>query len=252
MFKAKHGSTALSVSRVFIVAGLTVGLPGCGGGVSSTTTMPPPSQSVTVTVTSSGSSVLLGDMQQLTAKVTGTPNTAVSWSVNGVSGGNSTVGTISNTGLYTAPQILPNAASVTIQATSQANSSVSANTVLTITSDIRVNVATSPSIMSSVFPGGTVQLLAPVMSDGHPDPNVSWAVNGVTNGNSTVGSIAVTGLDTALYTAPNIALNPNSVNITAVCVADSSKSGKISEAIQPCTLNGTIGYLAPPAYVRRL
>jgi parallel beta-helix repeat protein len=226
-----------------------VGLPGCGGGGSSTATMPPPSQSVTVAVTSSSSSVLLGNMQQFTAKVTGTSNTAVSWSVNGVSGGNSTVGTISNTGLYTAPQVLPNAANVTIQAMSQANSSASANTVLTITSDIRVNVAASPSIMSSVFPGGTVQLLAPVMSAGHPDPNVSWAVNGVANGNSTVGTIAVTRLDTALYTAPNIAPNPNSVNITAVCVADSSKSGKISEAIQPCTLNGTIGYLAPPAYM---
>jgi hypothetical protein len=232
-----------------MVAGLAVGLPGCGGGGSSTTTMSPPSQSVTVAVTSSSSSVLLGNMQQFTARVTGTSNTAVSWSVNGVSAGNSTVGTISNTGLYTAPQVLPNAANVTIRATSQANSSASADAVLTITSDIRVNVATNPSIMSSVFPGGTVQLLAPVMSAGNPDPNVSWVVNGLANGNSTVGTIAVTGPDTALYTAPNIAPNPNSVNITAICSADSSKSGKISEAIQPCTLNGTIGYLAPAAYV---
>ena len=121
MFKTKHGLLALSVGRVFIVAVLAVGVPGCGGGGSSTTTTPP--QTVTVAVTSSGSSVLLGNMQQFTAKVTGTSSTAVSWSVNGISGGNSMLGTISNTGLYTAPQDLPNPATVTIQATSQANSS---------------------------------------------------------------------------------------------------------------------------------
>ena len=77
--------------------------------------------------------------------------------MNGVSGGNSTVGTISSTGLYTAPQDLPNPASVTIQATSQANSSASGTAVLAIDSDIRVSVATSPAGMSSVFPGGTTQ-----------------------------------------------------------------------------------------------
>jgi parallel beta-helix repeat protein len=103
--------------------------------------------------------------------------------------------------------------------------------------------------MSSVFPGGTLQVLATITSAGHPDAKVNWAVNGVANGNSAVGTIAVTSADTALYTAPNTAPNPDSVNITAVCLADSSKSGKLSEAIQPCTLNGTIGYLAPSPYV---
>jgi parallel beta-helix repeat protein len=243
MFKAKHGLLAFSVG----IVGVLMGLPGCGGGGSSTTTTPP--QVVTVAVTSSGSSVLLGNVQQFTAKVTGATSTAVSWSVNGISGGNSMLGTISNTGLYTAPPDLPNPATVTIQATSQANSGASGNAVLTINSDIVVSVAANPSIMSSVFPGGTLQLLATVASAGHPDAKVNWAVDGVANGNPAVGTIAVTGADTALYTAPNTAPSPDSVNITAVCVADSSKSGKLSEAIQPCTLNGTIGYLAPAPYV---
>jgi parallel beta-helix repeat protein len=200
-------------------------------------------------VSSSSSSVLLGNTQQLTATVTGTSNTAVTWSVNGVSGGNSTVGTISSTGLYTAPQDLPNPASVTIQATSQANSSASGNAPLTITSDIGVTVATNPSGMLSVFPGGMVQLLATVTSAGHPDTNVNWAVNGVPNGNSTVGTITATGTGAGLYTAPATAPNPASVNITADCVADSSKSANLLEAIQNCTLNGTIGYVAPAPYV---
>jgi hypothetical protein len=41
--------------------------------------------------------------QQFTATVTGTGITTVTWSVDGIVGGNSTVGTISGAGLYTAP-----------------------------------------------------------------------------------------------------------------------------------------------------
>src|SRR5437660_764013 len=182
MSKTKKCSVALSIGRVLSLAGLAVAFSGCGGGGSSTTTTPP--QAVTVAVTSSGSSVLLGNVQQFTAKVTGASSTAVSWNVNGISGGNSMLGTISNTGLYTAPQDLPNPATVTIQATSLANSTSSGNAVLTIDSDIAVSVAANPSIMSSVFPGGTLQLLAIVTSAGHPDANVNWAVNVVANGNS--------------------------------------------------------------------
>lgn len=241
------------MSRRLVVAllcslGFLILLGGCGGNNSSTPPPPPP-QSVTVTVSSSSSSVLLGNTQQFTATVMGISNTEVTWSVNGVSGGNSTVGTISSAGLYTAPQDLPNPSNVTIKATSQANSSASGNAVLTITSDITVSVATNPSAMSSVFPGGTVQLLATVISAGHPDINVNWAVNGVANGNSTVGTIAAIGADAALYTAPATAPNPDSVTITAGCVADSSKSANLSATIQDCMLNGTIGYVAPPAYV---
>jgi parallel beta-helix repeat protein len=226
-----------------------IGLGGCGGSTSST----PPPQSVTVMVSSSSSSVLLGNIQQLTATVMGASNTAVTWSVNGVAGGNPTAGTISSAGLYTAPQGSPNPATVTIQATSQANSSASGSVVLTIISDISVNVATNPSGVLSVPPGGMVQFLATVTSAGHPDTNVNWAVNGVPNGNSAVGTIAPTGTDAAVYTAPVTAPNPVSVIITADCVADSSKSGSwlefVEAAFQVCELNGTIGYVAPEPYV---
>jgi hypothetical protein len=112
-----------------------------------------------------------------------------------------------------------------------------------------VSLATNPPGMSSVNPAGMVQLVATVTSVGQPDTNVNWAVNGVPNGNSTVGTIAATGTDTALYTAPTTAPNPASVNITATCAADSSRSASLVEAIQSCTLNGTIGYVAPAPYV---
>jgi len=59
------------------------------------------------------------------------------------------------------------------------DSSASGRATLIITSDIKVNVATNPSGMSFVFPGGTVQLLATVVSAGDPDTTVNWTVNGM-------------------------------------------------------------------------
>jgi hypothetical protein len=43
------------------------------------------------------------ETQQFTAGVTGTTTKAVTWSVDDIDGGNDSVGTISSTGLYTAP-----------------------------------------------------------------------------------------------------------------------------------------------------
>ena len=227
-------------------------LVGCGGSNSSNSnTQPstnPAPQSVAVSVSSSSSNVLLGNTQQVTATVTGASNTSVSWSVNGTPGGDSTLGTISTTGLYTAPQVLPSPASVTIRATSQADPSMTASTVLNITSDIVLNVATNPFGMSSLAPGGIVQLVATIATNGHPDPGVNWSVNGVPSGNATFGTIIATGANIAMYTAPAVAPNPGSVFISATCLADTSKSAQVSATIQPCVLNGTIGYVPPAAY----
>ena len=86
-----------------------------------------------VTVAPIDSSTPAGTTVQFTATVTGTTNTAVTWSVNGVAGGNSTVGTISTAGLYTAPTAVPNPPTVVVTATSQADTSQSASTTLTLT-----------------------------------------------------------------------------------------------------------------------
>lgn len=71
--------------------------------------------------------------QSFTADVVNTTNTAVAWEVNGVSGGSTTVGTISTTGVYTPPAQVPSPASVTVTAVSGADSSVTATSQVTIT-----------------------------------------------------------------------------------------------------------------------
>ncbi len=91
-------------------------LTGCGGGGSS------PVAPISVSVTGSNQ-VRLGSTAQLAAAVSNTNNTAVTWQVNGVAGGEATTGTISTTGLYTTPTALPSPNTVTITAVSQASAS---------------------------------------------------------------------------------------------------------------------------------
>lgn len=61
----------------------------------------PASGPVTVTVSPVRGSLTSSQAQQFTATVTGNSNTSVTWQVDGTTGGNSTTGTISATGLFT-------------------------------------------------------------------------------------------------------------------------------------------------------
>src|SRR2546429_3994107 len=56
--------------------------------------------------------------QPFSASVKNVMDQSVTWSVNGTAGGDTTVGKISATGLYTAPAALPSPASVSVKATS--------------------------------------------------------------------------------------------------------------------------------------
>ena len=70
--------------------------------------------------------------QQFTATVQNTSNKSVTWKVNGVTGGNSTVGTISASGSYRAPSSVPNPAVVTVSATSVVDPAKSASASVTV------------------------------------------------------------------------------------------------------------------------
>jgi serine protease len=71
--------------------------------------------------------------QAFTATVANSTDDAVTWEVNGVAGGNSTVGTINSTGVYTAPATVASSTQVQIQAVLNANQSVVGTTNLSIT-----------------------------------------------------------------------------------------------------------------------
>src|SRR6516165_4304990 len=94
---------------------------GCGGGSSSSGGG---GSMITVSVSPSTVNVALGAQTQFKATVTGTSNTAVTWEVNGVTGGSGSTGTISSSGNYTAPATVPSS-TVTVTAVSQADTAVS-------------------------------------------------------------------------------------------------------------------------------
>jgi hypothetical protein len=109
-------------------------LSSCGGGAGGGGGGGGGGSSVLVNVTPKTASRFPTQQQPFTASVTGTTNTQVAWQVNGISGGSASAGTIDANGMYTAPGAVPNPASVTISAISQADVTKSGAATVTIQS----------------------------------------------------------------------------------------------------------------------
>jgi hypothetical protein len=171
---------------------------------------------VAVTISPTAQNVVVGATQQFTATVTGGSNTAVTWSVNDTAGGNTTLGTVSTAGLYTAPANIPSSNPVTVKATSAADSTQFSSATVTVTAN-PITVVISPTF-ATVAKTKTQQFSATVT--GSTNATVTWSVNTVTGGNSTVGTITTAGL----YTAPSAVPNPSTVTVTATSVAASTQS----------------------------
>lgn len=181
--------------------------------------------SVYVTVSPSSASTVVNTQKQFTATVTGNSNQAVTWDVNGVVGGNGTVGFIDSiSGLYTAPLVVPSPATVTIHARSNVVSEAIGSATVTITNPPTVTVAISPT-STSVRINRNRQFTATVQ--GTTNTAVTWQVNGITGGNTTVGRISTSGL----YSAPSAVPSPATVTVRAVSVADPAKSASASVTI---------------------
>jgi hypothetical protein len=189
---------------------------------SSAVSVSAPAKGIFVTVFPRNRFLPVGRAQQFTAHVFLTTNSAVNWQVNGTTGGNSTFGTISATGLYTPPATLPANPKITVTAVSQADPTKSD----TQNEQIVAGVAVSP-LSDSLHVSDTAQFTATV--SGVSNTAVTWAVNGVPGGNSTMGTITSSGL----YTAPAAVPNPNMFSVTATSVADPTLPGISSMTIYP-------------------
>ena len=120
-------------------------LTGCAAmGAGNANTQP----SSSVAVTPATGSVRAGDTLQFTAKVSGTVSQAVVWSVNGVVGGNAADGMISATGKYTAPATLPNPNSISIEAASSSDKSLSGKSMITLENPVPTVTGVSPTAVA--------------------------------------------------------------------------------------------------------
>ena len=85
-----------------------------------------------ITIDPATAQVPFGGTQQLTAIAQGGAAVAAFWDVNGIRGGSASVGTISASGLYTAPSTLGGPSTVTITASDKDDVSTTATATLTI------------------------------------------------------------------------------------------------------------------------
>jgi uncharacterized protein YjdB len=219
-------SIAPSPAIVTIQAASTV-QPSAIGSASVNIASPAP---ISVTVSPSSASVQVGQTRQFSATVQNAVNSVV-WMVNGFIGGNAAVGTITSNGSYTAPLVAPSPATVTVQAASTAVASATGSATVSITTPTPLSVAISPS-NASVRLGHTHQFSATVQNAAVT--SVMWKVNGIQGGNSTVGTISLTGL----YTAPKTMPPSSTVSVSAVSTADPSRSAS-------ATVNLTVGPRRP-------
>lgn len=221
-------STEPCLYNRLLALGIALFLTGCGSQSPNQTTNPPPPTPVTITLSSSTVTLQAGAQQQFSAVVKGTSNTAVSWSVDGKAGGDSSVGTLSATGMYTAPS---QAGTHTVTATSQADTTKSANAQVTV----QIPVTPPPSV--SVSPGtselglgATQQFIATVQNV--TNPSLTWSVDGVAGGNASLGTITSQGL----YTAPSqVGTHTVTVSLASSSTSASSAVTVFSLAVSPAT-----------------
>src|ERR1700733_7660579 len=140
----RHTVVAASVSGVLLLLTACASSNGSNPATSVAPTTPT-APAVPVTVSVSGSAtVTLGSTSLFSATVSGSTNQTVSWTVNQTAAGNAQLGTISATGLYTAPATMPSSPTVTIAAISVAAPTVSSSISVALQPPAQVPVGPTP------------------------------------------------------------------------------------------------------------
>lgn len=185
---------------------------------------------IEITISPSQVQMYVGDTQQFTASVTGAVNNDVNWEVNGIVGGSSSIGTISSTGLYTAPAQYTNTG-IQVEASST-DPSIYAGANINVSAKVQI----SPANPQLIY-GSTQQFTATII--GAPNDQVNWIAQ--------YGGITSSGLYTAsgTYSPDTVtAWTPNARGTTAVQVLSlkpsiSTISPQPAGVFETITITGT-------------
>lgn len=109
------------------------------------TTSAPPPDNTTLTISPTTADVRAGSTQTFVPSIT---NQTLTWSVNGVAGGNATLGTISTSGVYTAPATLPSPDTISVSAAESSKMSVTGSSAVTVWNPIPQINSVSPAQIS--------------------------------------------------------------------------------------------------------
>lgn len=181
------------ICRMKVLASLSLGilfLSNCGGTKVTT-------QIITGTIQPNAVSVTIRSIQNFNASFG-----AATWSINGVAGGNTTLGTIDSQGVYTAPADLPSPNVLTLTATSVADPKLTASATLTL-------VLPAPQLTSltpAAVPTGSGDTVVTVMGSNFLG-TATAGINGSSLATTFVSSIQLTVTVPAAMLANPAALN---------------------------------------------
>src|SRR6266481_375306 len=199
-------STWKQISLAALVTFFLILVAGCGGGSSTSTTDP-----VTIAISPTTVTLPVSTSQQFSAPISNSTNTSVTWQVNGTTGGSATFGTISTSGLYTAPSSVPTSA-ITVTAIAQADTTKTASATVTATNSTRIVVG---PVQATVAAGGQQTFTATL---GSAAVDATWSLSCQNATAGSCGTVSATGVYTAPLSPPpgqSVALVANSTNNTA-------------------------------------
>lgn len=191
-----------------------------------------------VTLNPAAATVTINHRVTLSAAMTGTPGSTVNWAVNGIPGGNSTVGQICVANVtpcspvsgnapaqvdFLAPGSPPSPNPATVQAAIASDASKFAASQITVINHDVVSVLPNSVTMA---PGAIQQFSASVL--GTPNQSVVWQLQGADcSTTGACGSVASDGT----YTAPATPPSPNTLQVVAVSSDDTTQSASASVLI---------------------
>jgi hypothetical protein len=211
----------------------------CGG---------PPVYPIVLTLSPTTAYVPVGEAVQFSVTVAGTPNAAVTWSVNNAVGGNATAGFITTAGFYSAPLSVPSPNQVTVMATSQENGTKFATATVTIVT--RSSAANTVQVAS----GQTVSNIDVVVSPLSPTLSIYGAgtCNGSACSTAAAGVQVTQGGSATIYligsgivsgTVYSISGSPADVTVVA---PSGSQFGQTSSGTPSVTFDITVSSSAVP------
>jgi hypothetical protein len=277
------GAILRRIAKWTLVFALTVITASCAGVVGTPNSSPNPA-SQTISLSPLGPSIRAGGTQQFTAAVAGVSHPQLTWSVNGIAGGNSEVGVISTTSIlgaaYTAPANVPTPAAVTIKTTVASNASLTVTTAANLLNPIPQLSSVSPSrlnvgaftltlsgasfVNGAVVNFGTTVLATNFVSSTEvtasgmlTSPDVGSVQISVTNPNpgSTTSSPLNAQIQSSTPKPPQISVSPSTVDVPTGGTANASLT--VTGSPTPnvtCEANGagtvqlsgsTVSYSAP-------
>jgi hypothetical protein len=171
---------------------------------------------VSVSITPTDSQLTAGQTQQFAATVSGTTNTAVTWTASS--------GSVSAAGLYSAPASVTQQTTATVTAASVADPMKTASATVVIQPAVSVSVTPASATITE---GHTQQFTASVT--GASNTGVTWAAS--------MGTISASGL----YSAPASIAAQTTATVTATSMADPTKKATASITLNTLfSISGTV------------